>query len=82
MSFGEAFLRQPEDLYREGKIACVSTYHNWRERFQEFVCKYPFRGSVRIYEDANISIFLGFKESVLKENLLAQKRELYAHNGD
>ena len=24
------FLRQPEDLYREGKIACVSTYHNWR----------------------------------------------------
>ena len=37
---------------------------------------------VRIYEDVNISIFLVFKESVLKENLLAQKRELYAHNQD
>ena len=57
-------------------------FEKWRERLQKFVCKYPFRGSVRIYEDANISIFLVFKESVLKENLLAQKRELYAHNQD
>ena len=54
------------------KIACVSTYRNWRERIQKFVCKYPFRGSVRIYEDSNIFIFLVLKESVLKENLLAQ----------
>ena len=81
MSFGEAFLRQPEDLYREGKIACVSTYHNWRERLQKCVCKYPFQGNVRIYEETNIFIFLVFKESVLKENLLAQKIELCAHNG-
>ena len=28
---------------------------------------------MRIYEDTNIFIFLVFKESVLKENLLAQK---------
>ena len=63
------FLRQPEDREMAGNL-------------QKFVCKYPFRGSVRIYEDANISIFLVFKESVLKENLLAQKRELYAHNQD
>ena len=30
-------------------------------------------GDMRIYEDKNIFIFLVFKESVLKENLLAQK---------
>ena len=50
-TFGEAFLRQPDDPYRERKIAYVSICHNWRERFQNFVCKYPFRGSVRIHED-------------------------------
>ena len=54
------------------KIACVSTYRNWRERIQKVVCEYPFRESVRIYEDSNIFIFLVFRKSVLKENLLAQ----------
>ena len=51
----------------------VRNCKNWREHLRKFVCKYPFRGSMRIYEDTNIFIFLVFKESVLKENLLAQK---------
>ena len=50
----------------------VRNRKNWREDLQKFVCKYPFRGGVRIYEDSNIFIFLVLKESVLKETLLAQ----------
>ena len=52
----------------------VRNLKNWREHIQNFVFKYPFRGSVERYQDLNIFIFLVLKEIPPKENLLVQNK--------
>ena len=59
------FMPAGKSLSRKN-IACASIYR------KKFVSRYPFGGSVRIYEDSNIFIFLVFKEIVLKEKLLVE----------